>query len=173
MRCAPRASNGPNHLVLCALQRAGKCMESGQDFSFFNRKHHCRRCGGAYLGDSMIQVAGPPLLPSHASRMLDQRARQLNGLGNVGWLRSRSRLSPMTLQSGSATHAVSPRTLPSTNHTTHTHPPTCARDHTEGPSCHHLAHHRRPPPQLPRRRSTAGTSKSSRSRPAESKPAPM
>jgi hypothetical protein len=36
-------------------RRAEKCMESKQPFTFFDRKHHCRRCGGAFRSDVMVQ----------------------------------------------------------------------------------------------------------------------
>ena len=36
-------------------------METGEPFSFFNRKHHCRRCGGAFLGTSCVNEPVPEL----------------------------------------------------------------------------------------------------------------
>jgi hypothetical protein len=36
-------------------------METGEPFTFFNRKHHCRKCGGAFLGTSCVKAALPDL----------------------------------------------------------------------------------------------------------------
>ena len=38
-----------------------KDMETQEPFTFFNRKHHCRRCGGVFLGKNMVQVPVPEL----------------------------------------------------------------------------------------------------------------
>ncbi len=36
-------------------------METGEPFTFFNRKHHCRKCGGAFLATSCVKAALPDL----------------------------------------------------------------------------------------------------------------
>ncbi|KAJ9463574.1 Lateral signaling target protein 2-like protein [Diplonema papillatum] len=40
---------------------SGQCMESKRDFNFFERRHHCRRCGGLFLGDVMMEQTLPDL----------------------------------------------------------------------------------------------------------------
>jgi hypothetical protein len=36
-------------------------METGEPFTFFNRKHHCRKCGGAFLATTCVKVPIPEL----------------------------------------------------------------------------------------------------------------
>eukprot|EP01064_Diplonema_japonicum_P037571 TRINITY_DN881_c0_g3_i1.p1 TRINITY_DN881_c0_g3~~TRINITY_DN881_c0_g3_i1.p1 ORF type:complete len:265 (+),score=52.83 TRINITY_DN881_c0_g3_i1:53-796(+) len=37
------------------------CMHAKEPFSFFERRHHCRRCGGLFLADSMVEKPLPEM----------------------------------------------------------------------------------------------------------------
>ena len=37
------------------------CMGSNEKFTFFDRRHHCRRCGGIYISKMMTEVPMPSL----------------------------------------------------------------------------------------------------------------
>jgi hypothetical protein len=45
----------------CALSQVQECMDCKAQFSFLNRRHHCRLCGGIFCGKCTTKQTGQVL----------------------------------------------------------------------------------------------------------------